>query len=509
MALREYLGSASRVAVLAAASIVASETKVLAADLGGNCCADLEERVAELEATTARKGNRKVSLQVYGVVSEAVIWWNDGAESNAYVLENNRIKNKIGFIGEAKIDSDWSAGFQFELQINAYRSSSASQLSLGASENIQIATFNTASANLRFANWYLDSKNHGRLTVGRSLDAAANIALINLARPDGFSSMDGPAYLIQSYRLRRSGTTGNAGLSSMTWATAAYIRHRSSLAAFDYANTFNGVKYTSPFFLGQTRSSGFRLDAGWGMDDMWSVGLRYAETLGAFRFAAGVGYSDWRNADRGMCSLGSVGNDPVAGANPIVGGGPGNDAGSNTACTAIQVGASLMHTPTGLYITAGGGQSDDHKSQAAFQQRSGLLGLANRPGNDPKSGSWYVQAGWEASLSTLGKTTFWGQYVAHNVGLGVFGSLVQTLAANDTINSLGETALLGGSNAGAWSLGITQNIDAADMALYLGYQRASTEISLISQSPRATRTRAMSNPIDDFQALYTGATIRF
>ena len=37
-----------------------------AADLGGNCCADLEERIAELEATTARKGNRKVSLTVSG-----------------------------------------------------------------------------------------------------------------------------------------------------------------------------------------------------------------------------------------------------------------------------------------------------------------------------------------------------------------------------------------------------------------------------------------------------------
>ncbi|MDX2204604.1 MAG: porin, partial [Hyphomicrobiaceae bacterium] len=33
-----------------------------AADLGGDCCADLEERVADLEATTVRKGNRKVSL---------------------------------------------------------------------------------------------------------------------------------------------------------------------------------------------------------------------------------------------------------------------------------------------------------------------------------------------------------------------------------------------------------------------------------------------------------------
>ncbi len=51
-----------------------------AADLGGNCCADLEERIAELEATTARKGNRKVSLTVSGWVTEQVMWWDDGNE---------------------------------------------------------------------------------------------------------------------------------------------------------------------------------------------------------------------------------------------------------------------------------------------------------------------------------------------------------------------------------------------------------------------------------------------
>jgi opacity protein-like surface antigen len=39
-------------------------TSAIGANLGvsGSCCADLEERVAVLEATTARKGNRKVSL---------------------------------------------------------------------------------------------------------------------------------------------------------------------------------------------------------------------------------------------------------------------------------------------------------------------------------------------------------------------------------------------------------------------------------------------------------------
>ena len=31
-----------------------------AADLAGDCCADLEERIAELESTTVRKGNRKL-----------------------------------------------------------------------------------------------------------------------------------------------------------------------------------------------------------------------------------------------------------------------------------------------------------------------------------------------------------------------------------------------------------------------------------------------------------------
>jgi hypothetical protein len=35
-----------------------------AADLGGDCCAELEERIAELEATAALKGNRKMSLSV-------------------------------------------------------------------------------------------------------------------------------------------------------------------------------------------------------------------------------------------------------------------------------------------------------------------------------------------------------------------------------------------------------------------------------------------------------------
>ncbi len=66
-------GAALAVGALLAWAVV---TPASAADLGGNCCADLEERIAELEATTARKGNRKVELFVEGQIDTAVTYLN-------------------------------------------------------------------------------------------------------------------------------------------------------------------------------------------------------------------------------------------------------------------------------------------------------------------------------------------------------------------------------------------------------------------------------------------------
>ena len=79
--MRKYSLSALVAAgLLAGGMSISSSTSAFAADLGGNCCADLEERIAELEATTARKGNRKVSLTVSGWVGQQVMFWDDGGE---------------------------------------------------------------------------------------------------------------------------------------------------------------------------------------------------------------------------------------------------------------------------------------------------------------------------------------------------------------------------------------------------------------------------------------------
>ncbi|MCK5090154.1 MAG: porin, partial [Hyphomicrobiaceae bacterium] len=106
-------------ALVAAGMLVSglSAGSASAADLGGNCCADLEERIAELEATTARKGNRKVSLTISGWVAEQVMWWDDGVESNAYVQGiGTTLASNIKFTGSAQISPGWSAGYVIHVE---------------------------------------------------------------------------------------------------------------------------------------------------------------------------------------------------------------------------------------------------------------------------------------------------------------------------------------------------------------------------------------------------------
>ena len=99
-----------------------------ATDLGGSCCTDLEERIAELEATTVRKGNRKVSLTISGWVNEALFWWNDGTQHKVYEGTNMVEQSRVKFLGEAKVDKDWSAGYLLEIGIQGHPSREWNQL---------------------------------------------------------------------------------------------------------------------------------------------------------------------------------------------------------------------------------------------------------------------------------------------------------------------------------------------------------------------------------------------
>src|SRR6516225_6593547 len=113
--------TSSRIAIAAALGMtlggfVMSSHPAKAADLGGDCCSDLEERVAELEATTVRKGNRKVSLELSGQVDKALMAWNDGKQSDAYIVDNNYSSTRIRMKGTADAGPGLKAGFYMEYE---------------------------------------------------------------------------------------------------------------------------------------------------------------------------------------------------------------------------------------------------------------------------------------------------------------------------------------------------------------------------------------------------------
>ena len=123
--LRETASLMAIAALLCVGATVFGAKPAKAADLGGDCCADLEERVAELEATTVRKGNKKVSVQIYGKVNYATMWWDDGGEQNVYTVNNYNELTRTGIKGTAKIAGDWSAGYRLEWE---YRPAASSRL---------------------------------------------------------------------------------------------------------------------------------------------------------------------------------------------------------------------------------------------------------------------------------------------------------------------------------------------------------------------------------------------
>lgn len=473
------LKSSSRLALIAAAGVVAGGIAAQAADLGGNCCADLEERVAELEATTARKGTRKMGLQINGQISEAVIYWDDKGEKNTYIAENNGTQNRFTAQGSSKINSDWSAGFRMEWQVRAFRSSGLDQLARGDNEKQTSTVYNTRSLALKHAHWYLDSKSMGRFTVGQQSDSISGILSINLAEPDGFSGVDA-GYANRDFRLRRdNGVKGNGSLSALTWRDA-FFRNGDGPVSPDYTRATT-VRYQTPTFFG------FNVSATYGEDDMWSAGLRYAGDLGPFRVAAGVGYMETRDDDRNHCS--NLDNNPAA---PTI---------TNVSCNFVEAGGSIMHTPTGLYVTGGWARiTDDFR-----RQRATLSGVSAAAAVDNTDAYWYVQAGWEAKLNSLGKTTFWGDYQTWESGFGMRDNNVSTVAAGDQLNSFAAgAAFISSGKTESWGFGVTQEIEAASMRLYAGYRTYSTDIILL----QGTTLRA-TNPVADMQVLYTGATVKF
>ena len=239
-------------ALMLGTALVLASSPAQSADLGGNCCADLEERIAELEATTAKKGNKKVSLRVYGQVNAALTYVEAGEFDDTRVIQNGADESFVGFAGSATINPGLSAGYVLELDARQFGV-------LGQQESLEV--------NVRQSFWYIKSDALGSLSLGKTGNATNNFDKINTANT---------AVAIRPLSLQPLSDSQLAGID----------------LPFDGTYT-NVVRYDSASL------AGFFLSASWGASgpddsfdtgDVWDVALRYAGEAGGFMLAGGVGY---------------------------------------------------------------------------------------------------------------------------------------------------------------------------------------------------------------------------
>ena len=453
--------STSLAALLAVAGFALSGAAAQAADLGGNCCADLEERIAELEATTARKGNRKVSLTVSGQVNEAVLFWDDGVEKNAYQVTNNNARTRFRFVGTAKIDSSWSAGYLLEIGVRGAGSNSVSQTSDEGSNGLDV----------RHSAWWLQNKDLGKVWVGQTSQAVDGITEINLANMGHFNNGGQLQDSIGGFRLRNAnGTLGstNASISVNTLTNGN--------ANPGEGDRFNVVKYETPTI------AGFVGSASWGEDKMWDVALRYAGEFSGFKLAAGAGYARW--TDGTATSAGGAGT-AERGCGRFSGVGA---AGRDVSCAEFGASASLLHVPTGLFATGAYGQKND-------DVRTLIV-----PDTKKKDEFFWVSGGIEQKFFPVGKSTFYGEYFE-----GKYGATVTSAGAATAFNpvNLGVAAAAGNiasSNISFYGVGFNQSIDAAAMDIYVAYRNYDFDVK---------STTGAKASLNDIQTVYTGAIIKF
>ncbi len=401
---------------------------------------ELEERVAELEASVVKAGGRKISVSVYGQVNRSILVWDDGRDSDAYIVDNDTSSSRVGVIGRSRLKEGWAAGYRIEIE---YKDAASDEVFNGGDEGLGEAD----QVRIRHAYWYIESENAGRLTVGQLSPATDDITLINL----GAAMSDAGIHYDNGFALRL-----NSGeFTNLSWGHIAHT-----------VDTFRGdfVRYDTPLMYG------FLISAAWGENDIWDASIRYQTEWNDIRFASGIGYMDNNELD----------------------------------FSDIRGSASVIHTPSGLFVTLAGGSRNE--AEADF--------TLNDPAKTPFSVQddsyfYFAQAGVSKQWFSPGKTSIYGEYGQYsNFSVG-------KLLRGDLGAGIVDIGLMLDNDVQRLGLGVEQSFDASALLLYANLNYYAADITYCkapwkgcaAQLPNAPKNSELA--VEDWAGVVVGARIQF
>lgn len=394
------------------------------AEAAEGCCANLEERIAELEATAVRKGNKKVSVTLSGHVSRAVLFWDDGLEDNIYNVGNKNDQTQFTIEGEAEINPSWSAGHTITIRVMDTLSDAVNQFDDNGEFGFEIWK----------SSFFIESKKLGRFSIGQESRATDTVPEVDLS-DTAIAAYAGVQDVGGSFFLRRA----NGGLSGVVISDTIFHLN---------GDTANVVRWDSP------ELKGFSAAVTWGEDDIFDASVRYHLDTEAFEFEGAIGYSNLKDTDGEFAAFK---NDVIVGS------------------------MSLLHTVSGLNFTLATGQSD-------FED-----------GAIPTAHYLYLKGGWSVKNAVpAGLTSFF-------VESGRFEDFLAVVDSSTVIDNPPPGSANGrGSEADIWGFGVVQDIDAADMQLFVAYRRYEFELGAVTLNGSRIDT-----PIRDFETVFVGGLIDF
>ncbi len=438
-------------AVLSAISMVLTGHPVIAAGAATACCADLEMRVAELEAAAARTRGRTVELSISGVINRAILVWDDGQRHGAALVTNDNDNSVVTIEGEAgALSHGWLAGFVLDFDILDAGSGDISQLDQHGFRALELGELSV----------WLRSDRFGEVSIGKTSARGASSG----ANEQDLSGTEVAAYAGVTdvggrFFLQRADAQNAAGPLRVKWDDV--------IDSLDEPDG-NVVTYSSPDLWGLSAT------ALWGEDNIWNLAAAYHQTIGpGLQIAAAIAVNG--NHQRRVDDLPD--HRTVAGS------------------------VSVLHLPTGLSLTGAGGKRDFIES----------LTLANGRAATPSSPHfYYAKAGWQGAIIQAGATAAYieaGQFIDF-LGGNASAATVESLAglgAGAACTSPAAACLVSNSNAQMWGLGVVQSINQSEAQLYFSYRHFDADAGLGDASGSAVS----SVPLTGLDTFMAGMLIEF
>ncbi|MBU2581489.1 MAG: hypothetical protein KJ622_07210 [Alphaproteobacteria bacterium] len=270
-----------------------------------SCCVDLESRIVELSQVTPR--SQRLEIEISGQLHRSVLFWSDGVERNAYVVEPASGGSYFTFSGDAELPSKWEAGFMLEIEIPSNSSDELSQ-------SISKGAMSTA---VGASNFFIGHEELGRITVGMQTEAHDHITELDLSATDSFAS---PAVADWNgnflLRPNRRFTPGDPLIWSFVGADDIGDGDEASVVRFD-----------------TPEERKLQASLSWGMGGVSAAALRFNDDWENFAVTGGAAFAYYAEDTRSPC----------------------RDSDDLSGCGTLAGSLSLKHKPTSIIASLASG----------------------------------------------------------------------------------------------------------------------------------------------------------